>query len=42
MENEHSMQDHQGNPVALPEDARQQVVSGLPSSRQWVSNCLTS
>jgi len=29
MESEHSMQDHQGNPVALPEDARQQVVSYL-------------
>ena len=29
MESEHSMQNHQGNTVALPEDARQQVVSYL-------------
>ena len=29
MESDHSMHDHQGNTVALPEDARQQVVSYL-------------
>ena len=29
MESERSIQDHQGNPVALPEDNRQQVVSYL-------------